>query len=51
MYGLDRLKQVVSEHAGIPAEALRQRLIQDLDFFRKGADQADDITCIVMRFL
>ena len=50
MFGLDRLKAFVEKHEGMPAEEVRAALMRTLDDYRRGAEQADDITCIVMRF-
>jgi len=50
MYTLDRLKQFAEQHQGQTAEQIRQALMDSLDQFRRGADQVDDITCLVMRF-
>lgn len=50
MYGLDRLKAFVERNEGNPAETIRSRLMDELDRFRHGEEQVDDITCIVMRF-
>jgi len=50
MYGLDRVKQFFERNHDGEAESLRLALIENLDQFRRGAEQVDDITCIIMRF-
>jgi serine phosphatase RsbU (regulator of sigma subunit) len=49
MYGEERLLAVVAAHAHAGAEALRARIAEALAEFTAGADQADDITCLVVK--
>jgi sigma-B regulation protein RsbU (phosphoserine phosphatase) len=51
MYGGDRLKQCLQEHAteGYGAEDIRQRILDDVDTFRKGEVRNDDLTVLVVR--
>ncbi len=50
MYGLERLKLFTEAHQGQPAESIRAALMESLAQFCRGEEQADDITCIIMRF-
>ena len=49
MYGLDRLAQLLSglDHAG--AAEIRDAILRDVEVFRAGAAQQDDITIVVAR--
>jgi serine phosphatase RsbU (regulator of sigma subunit) len=49
VYGLDRLQQIVRDHGGSSAQALRDGILADLEQFRGGVEQDDDITVVVCR--
>lgn len=48
-YGLERLKSVVAHMGHEPAGALADRIIADVDTFRAGVPQPDDLTLLVMK--
>lgn len=48
-YGLERLAQVVRENISLDAEALRDAIVADVERFRGGAAQEDDVTVVVAR--
>lgn len=48
-YGLERLKTVVAGAAERSAHGLAQAIIADVDAFRAGAPQPDDLTLLVMK--
>jgi sigma-B regulation protein RsbU (phosphoserine phosphatase) len=50
-YGIDRLRGLVEAHAGRPATALGDRILDDLDTFLQGSDHADDVTVVVVKLL
>ncbi|HEX7153783.1 MAG TPA: PP2C family protein-serine/threonine phosphatase [Thermoanaerobaculia bacterium] len=47
VYGLERLTQIVHDHDGTSAEALRDAIVQDVEAFRGEVEQADDVTLVV----
>jgi serine phosphatase RsbU (regulator of sigma subunit) len=49
MFGEERLVELVAAHAGGSAAALRARIAEALAAFTAGAEQADDVTCLVMK--
>lgn len=50
MYGMERLKEMVKKYSKFPeALAIRNALMSDVDLFREGYKQMDDITCIVVK--
>jgi serine phosphatase RsbU (regulator of sigma subunit) len=49
MFGEERLIAVVAAHADAGADLLRARIVEALAEFTAGADQADDITCLVVK--
>jgi sigma-B regulation protein RsbU (phosphoserine phosphatase) len=48
-YGLERLKTVVAGAANRSAHSLAEAIIADVDAFRAGAPQPDDLTLLVMK--
>jgi len=48
-YGLERLKAVVTRAAHQSAQALAEAIIADVDAFRAGTPQPDDLTLLVMK--
>jgi len=48
-YGLERLKTVVAGVANRSAHSLAEAIIADVDAFRAGAPQPDDLTLLVMK--
>lgn len=49
MYGLERLKNIVRQNGHLPAQALVDIIVEDVDNFRNGADQPDDLTLLVTK--
>lgn len=48
-YGLERLKAVVAGAPDQPAQATAETIIADVEAFRSGAPQPDDLTLLVMK--
>jgi serine phosphatase RsbU (regulator of sigma subunit) len=51
VYGLDRLAEVVSANISQTAEALRNAIIADVETFRGGVAQDDDVTVVVAKIV
>ena len=49
LFGEDRLTRLVEEHAGLSAEALRARILADVDAFVGSANQHDDMTLVLFK--
>lgn len=49
MYGLERLEQIVAEYGARSAQELIDIMVDDIDSFRKDADQPDDLTLLVTK--
>jgi phosphoserine phosphatase RsbU/P len=49
MFGEARLAQLVGEHGHLPAEELRERILREIEAFRAGAPQHDDMTMILLK--
>jgi serine phosphatase RsbU (regulator of sigma subunit) len=39
----------VGQHADLPAEELRERILREIDAFTESAPQQDDMTMVVLR--
>jgi serine phosphatase RsbU (regulator of sigma subunit) len=50
-YGADRLRRGVETHAPLPAPALGERLLGDLEAFLGGETPHDDVTLVVIKIL
>jgi sigma-B regulation protein RsbU (phosphoserine phosphatase) len=50
MFGQDRLREIIRQHAGTSARAIREAVIDTLQDFRGNAPQEDDITLVVIKF-
>ena len=48
-FGDDRVKSLVAQHAGGPAEILLQKIVDDVKLYSKGIPQSDDITVLVVK--
>lgn len=48
-FGMDRLKRVLEESANLPANEIKQKILQSVYFFRGEAPQFDDITLVVLK--
>ncbi|MDO5109002.1 MAG: SpoIIE family protein phosphatase [Erysipelotrichaceae bacterium] len=51
LYGDERLRNCLNEHAGEKAEAVCCEILADVDRFSNGEAQFDDITELSLRFL
>ena len=51
LYGDERLRSCLNEHAGEKAEAVCCEILADVDRFSNGEPQFDDITELSLRFL
>jgi sigma-B regulation protein RsbU (phosphoserine phosphatase) len=51
MYGLERLEKIVTEHGHRPAGELLQVIETDIDSFRDGTEQPDDLTLLITKAL
>ena len=49
LFGEERLCRLVEAHAHLPLEALRARIVGDVEAFVDGADQHDDMTMVLVR--
>jgi sigma-B regulation protein RsbU (phosphoserine phosphatase) len=49
LFGEQRLQQLVEEHADLPSEQLRERILREVEAFVSGADQHDDMTMILLK--
>jgi len=49
MFGEARLRDLVAAHASGSANELRARIAEALAGFIAGAEQADDVTCLVVK--
>jgi sigma-B regulation protein RsbU (phosphoserine phosphatase) len=50
MYGVSRLREVLSGQHDTPLEELQNTLLESVDTFTRGASQADDITVLLVRY-
>jgi sigma-B regulation protein RsbU (phosphoserine phosphatase) len=48
-FGDERLGRILEEHADLPSEELRERVLREIDAFVGGAPQHDDMTMILLR--
>jgi serine phosphatase RsbU (regulator of sigma subunit) len=49
MFGEARLAELVAEHGHLPTEELRERILREIEAFRAGAPQHDDMTMILLK--
>jgi serine phosphatase RsbU (regulator of sigma subunit) len=49
MYTLDRLQRIIEENGHLGIEELRGKIIEDVDEFRHGYEQYDDITLLTFK--
>jgi len=49
MYGLERLEEIVAQEGHQSAQELANFIVNDVDEFRDGADQPDDLTLLVTK--
>jgi sigma-B regulation protein RsbU (phosphoserine phosphatase) len=48
-FGESRLAAVIGEHADLPADELRERILRDIEAFTESALQQDDMTMVALR--
>jgi sigma-B regulation protein RsbU (phosphoserine phosphatase) len=48
-FGDARLASLIGQHADLPAEELRERVVREIDSFTESALQQDDMTMVVLR--
>ncbi|MEM1213650.1 MAG: SpoIIE family protein phosphatase [Planctomycetota bacterium] len=51
LYGKDRLKDAIRRHAAMDADGIARAIREDVDAFRGGCEQKDDITLVVVKFV
>jgi sigma-B regulation protein RsbU (phosphoserine phosphatase) len=49
LYGEERLSELLAEHAHLPSDELRERVLGDVEAFVGGAEQHDDMTIVLLR--
>jgi len=49
MYGLERLSAIVAQQGQRPAQELVEVIVNDIDQFRGGEEQPDDLTLLVTK--
>jgi phosphoserine phosphatase RsbU/P len=50
LFGVPRLQEVVSGQHNLPLEDLQKAILESIQTFTRGADQADDITVLLLRY-
>jgi len=51
MFGKDRLRDIIRKHSDCTSEGIANEVIRQLDTFRMGAAQKDDVTLVVVKSL
>jgi sigma-B regulation protein RsbU (phosphoserine phosphatase) len=51
MFGINRFREAIRQHAADSAEEIKDSIIADLKNFQGSAPQEDDITLVVVKFL
>jgi len=49
MYGLERLQTIVTREGHRPAKELANIIVTDIDEFRDGEEQPDDLTLLITK--
>ena len=49
LFGEERLSRLLEEHAHLPSDELRERILGDVEAFVGGAEQHDDMTIVLLR--
>ena len=49
LFGEERLSRLLEEHAHLPSDELRERILGDVEAFVGGAQQHDDMTIVLLR--
>ena len=50
LYGVARLREVLSGHMDTPLDQLQQCVLESVENFARGAHQADDVTLLLVRY-
>jgi sigma-B regulation protein RsbU (phosphoserine phosphatase) len=50
LFGVPRLREVLTGHMQTPLEELQQIVLQSVENFARGASQADDLTLLLVRY-
>ena len=50
LFGVSRLREVLSGQHDVPLEDLQRRVLKSVENFTRGASQADDITVLLLRY-
>jgi serine phosphatase RsbU (regulator of sigma subunit) len=48
-FGLDRVKEILTDNSGLKAEEIMERMFVEIAIFSKGAPQHDDMTMVVIK--
>ena len=51
LFGEDRLSRLVEDHAELSSDALRERIVREVEAFVDGADQHDDMTMVLLKIV
>ena len=51
MFGINRLRKLIRRYANLPATQISKRISIDLEAFRRGSKQSDDIAFVVIKVL
>ena len=49
LFGLERLKRVLLENSYKSAQSIKEEILREVDLFRDGYEQVDDITLLVVK--
>jgi serine phosphatase RsbU (regulator of sigma subunit) len=50
MFGTERLEQLLLDHAHLETRELCRKIVSDLEDFRQGAVQEDDVTMVLIKY-
>ncbi|MDE0634469.1 MAG: SpoIIE family protein phosphatase [Candidatus Poribacteria bacterium] len=51
MYGVERLKNLLTEKRHLPADEIRKEILSDLEVYQQDENPHDDITLVIAKFL
>lgn len=49
MFGLERLKKIIFDYHYLTANELKDKLLEEINIFRNGYEQSDDITLVIIK--
>jgi sigma-B regulation protein RsbU (phosphoserine phosphatase) len=49
LFGIERLKRVLLENSYKSAQSIKEEILKEVDNFREGYEQVDDITLLVVK--